>query len=106
MIQRRQDGSQDFYLNWADYKAGFGSLNGEFWLGNDNIHMLTNQDSYQLTVTLTTWDSITKYAKYVVVQFIIIRSFKIRVELRNFVAMTRVKSLSCGSTRGLSNIAW
>lgn len=43
MIQRRQDGSVDFYRNWQDYKTGFGDLSGEFWMGNDKIYELTNQ---------------------------------------------------------------
>ena len=33
VIQRRQDGTVDFYLYWADYKVGFGHLDGEYWLG-------------------------------------------------------------------------
>ena len=40
VFQRRQDGSVDFYRNWADYAAGFGSPNGEFWIGSFIIHVI------------------------------------------------------------------
>lgn len=33
MIQRRQDGTVNFYMKWDHYKRGFGSAAGEYWLG-------------------------------------------------------------------------
>ena len=52
VIQRRQDGSVDFYKGWNDYKLGFGNLNGEFWLGLDKIHRLTASKHKKLRVDL------------------------------------------------------
>ena len=46
VIQRRLNGSVDFYRGWNDYKNGFGDLQSEFWLGNEKIHQLTNQGPY------------------------------------------------------------
>lgn len=33
MIQRRMDGSVNFYRGWNEYKNGFGSIDSEFWIG-------------------------------------------------------------------------
>lgn len=43
VIQNRYEGSQDFYRNFDEYKYGFGNLAGEFWLGLDNIYLLTGK---------------------------------------------------------------
>ena len=64
IIQRRLDGCVDFYRNWTEYKEGFGSVNGEYWLGNDAIHQLTSNADYKLKLVLTDWDNTTKYAQY------------------------------------------
>ena len=64
VFQRRQDGSIDFYRGWNDYKAGFGQLNAEFWLGNDKIHRLTASRPSSLRVELEDWKGVKVYAKY------------------------------------------
>ncbi|GFO30299.1 tenascin-r [Plakobranchus ocellatus] len=52
VIQRRTTGNVDFYRDWATYKKGFGSLDDDFWLGNDNIHAITSSGTYELRVDL------------------------------------------------------
>ncbi|XP_078377827.1 tenascin-R-like [Oculina patagonica] len=64
VFQRRQDGSVDFYRGWNDYKAGFGQLTTEFWLGNDKIHRLTASRRRSLRVELEDWNGVKVYAKY------------------------------------------
>ena len=64
VIQRRADGSVDFYKNWADYKFGFGSLNNEFWLGNEKIHRLTKRKNMMIRFDLEDFDGNKKYAEY------------------------------------------
>ncbi|KAL9982294.1 hypothetical protein ACROYT_G004321 [Oculina patagonica] len=64
VFQRRLDGYVDFYLEWESYKNGFGDLNGEFWLGNDNLHRLTAADDVMLRVDLEDFDGNIRYAEY------------------------------------------
>jgi len=35
---------------WADYKAGFGSIDADFWLGLEKVHQLTSSQPYRLRV--------------------------------------------------------
>ncbi|KAG1969591.1 fibrinogen-like protein [Pimephales promelas] len=55
VIQRRQDGSVDFDQLWQAYQAGFGSLNGEFWLGLEKIHSVSKSGNYILKVQFSDW---------------------------------------------------
>ena len=64
VFQRRQDGSVDFYRGWNDYKAGFGQLTAEFWLGNDKIHRLMASRPSSLRLKLEDWNGNRVYAKY------------------------------------------
>jgi len=63
VLQKRLDGSIDFYRSWDDYKRGFGNLNSEFWLGLDKIHRLTKQRS-RVRVDLEDTTGKTAYAEY------------------------------------------
>ncbi|ROT77851.1 hypothetical protein C7M84_003449 [Penaeus vannamei] len=67
VIQRRQENpshQEDFYRTWDEYVDGFGDLTGEFWLGLDNIHALTNQTNYEIRIDLEDWDGTAKWAQY------------------------------------------
>lgn len=67
VIQRRDDFGEPretFNREWDDYKHGFGSPEVEFWLGNENIYMLTNTDEYMLRVELEDFDGNRRYAEY------------------------------------------
>ena len=64
VFQKRLDGSVDFFLDWSDYKVGFGDLNGEFWLGLDKIHRLTSDDNSMLRVDMGDFEGNTAYAEY------------------------------------------
>ena len=64
VIQRRSDGSVDFFKNWVDYKFGFGSLENEFWLGNDKIHRLTNRKNMMIRFDLEDFDGNKVFAEY------------------------------------------
>lgn len=45
-------------------QQGFGNIDGEYWLGLDNIFWLTNQGIYKLLVTLEDWTGRKTFAEY------------------------------------------
>ncbi|XP_017778485.1 PREDICTED: angiopoietin-2 [Nicrophorus vespilloides] len=67
VIQRRDDYGdprENFNRDWNDYKNGFGDPAKEFWLGNENIYMLTNNEEYILRVELEDFEGNKRYAQY------------------------------------------
>lgn len=64
VIQRRDDFGEpreNFNRDWNDYKNGFGDPAKEFWLGNENIYMLTNNEDYILRVELEDFEGNKRY---------------------------------------------
>ena len=64
VVQRRDSGSISFYRRWLEYQYGFGSLYGEFWLGNDLLHRITRQGRYKLRIDLWDWEGTRGVAEY------------------------------------------
>ena len=64
VIQRRMDGSVDFYRGWSDYRQGFGNSSGEFWIGLETMHSLTQSRTYKLRIHLEDFEGNTRYAEY------------------------------------------
>ena len=66
VFHKRFNGFVGFYRNWDEYKKGFGDLRGEYWLGNEKIHQLTEIPS-QLRVEINTTSRGNKYATYIAI---------------------------------------
>ncbi|KAI5729307.1 hypothetical protein M8J76_001207 [Diaphorina citri] len=67
VIQRRDDFGdprENFNRDWNDYKNGFGDPSKEFWMGNENIYMLTNNEEYMLRIELEDFEGNKRYAQY------------------------------------------
>jgi len=50
MIHQHLGYSFDWNRNWAQYKNGFGSIDADFWLGLQKMHLLTSSQPYSLRV--------------------------------------------------------
>ncbi|XP_056001686.1 techylectin-5A-like [Ostrea edulis] len=64
VIQRRMDGTVDFFRKWNDYKYGFGNKTGEYWLGNQRIHEIVQQGNYELRIDMSDFNGEKRYALY------------------------------------------
>uniref|UniRef100_A0A182U2W4 Fibrinogen C-terminal domain-containing protein n=1 Tax=Anopheles melas TaxID=34690 RepID=A0A182U2W4_9DIPT len=64
VLSRRFDGSLNFTRDWIDYRDGFGSPEGEYWLGLEKMHRITSSDYFQLLVHLKDYDGTVKTALY------------------------------------------
>ncbi|XP_068102733.1 microfibril-associated glycoprotein 4-like [Hyperolius riggenbachi] len=64
VIQKRMNGTLSFFRGWADYRAGFGRADAEYWLGLQNIYQLTLRKKYELRVELGDFEGNKTHARY------------------------------------------
>jgi len=64
VFQRRMDGTVNFYRPWDHYKAGFGDVDGEYWLGLENIYFLTVRRRYEIRVDMEDFSGNRAFAQY------------------------------------------
>uniref|UniRef100_A0A8D3C853 Fibrinogen C-terminal domain-containing protein n=1 Tax=Scophthalmus maximus TaxID=52904 RepID=A0A8D3C853_SCOMX len=64
VFQRRMNGNENFYRPWKQYKTGFGNVAGEYWLGLENIHLMSLRKGYELRVDMESWENEKAHAKY------------------------------------------
>uniref|UniRef100_A0A3P9J0Y4 Fibrinogen C-terminal domain-containing protein n=1 Tax=Oryzias latipes TaxID=8090 RepID=A0A3P9J0Y4_ORYLA len=64
VFQRRMDGSLNFYRPWDYYRTGFGSADGEIWLGLENLFQLCLRKKYELLVDMEDFEGNKAYARY------------------------------------------
>ncbi|XP_031573723.1 ryncolin-4-like, partial [Actinia tenebrosa] len=76
VIQKRLDGLVDFFRGWDDYKRGFGNKSGEYWLGLDAMHILTNSTENEIRIDLEDFNMKKTYAMY--------KSFKVGTESQKY----------------------
>ncbi|XP_029658375.1 angiopoietin-related protein 7 [Octopus sinensis] len=64
VVQRRLEGLTNFTRGWLEYRYGFGNPYGEFWQGNDFLHLMTSQKQYILRIDLWDWQGTRRFAEY------------------------------------------
>ncbi|XP_076587131.1 fibrinogen C domain-containing protein 1 [Chaetodon auriga] len=64
VIQRREDGSVNFFRGWNAYRDGFGKTTGEHWLGLQRIYSLTRSGGHELRIDMADFDNATAFARY------------------------------------------
>ena len=95
VIQRRADGSVNFFKNWVDYKIGFGSIENEFWFGNEKIHRLTKRKNMMIRFDLEDVDGNKAFAEY--------KMFYIDGESENYRARVSGYSGTAGDSFSFTN---
>ncbi|XP_029469403.1 fibrinogen-like protein 1-like protein [Rhinatrema bivittatum] len=65
VIQRNSYNSKtNWNVPWESYKQGFGSPQGDHWLGNQPVHLLTSQKLYKVRFVLRDAIGVERFADY------------------------------------------
>ncbi|XP_001985523.2 angiopoietin-related protein 7 [Drosophila grimshawi] len=64
VVQRRFNGTVDFFRDWSEYRSGFGDLEGEFFMGLEKLHRMTNSVQCELYIKLVDFHNVVRYAHY------------------------------------------
>ncbi|XP_055854919.1 angiopoietin-2 [Episyrphus balteatus] len=67
---------ENFNRSWNEYRDGFGSLEKDFWMGNEFLHQLTYADNYELRIELEDFEGIKAWVEY--------STFRINAERYNY----------------------
>ncbi|CAH1175672.1 unnamed protein product [Phaedon cochleariae] len=71
VIQRRDNYMpiHNFNVSWKEYKNGFGNMHTDFWMGNDFLHMFSNENNLVLKIELEDFEknfAMAEYSNFVV----------------------------------------
>uniref|UniRef100_A0A9J7XYR0 Angiopoietin 1 n=1 Tax=Cyprinus carpio carpio TaxID=630221 RepID=A0A9J7XYR0_CYPCA len=89
-----KNGVYTINISPQETKKGFGSVSAEHWLGNEFVHILTNQKQYALHVELTDWDGHQAFSQY--------DSFHIDSEKHNYRLFLKSHSGTAGRQSSLA----
>lgn len=64
VVQQRINGKEEFFRNWVSYRDGFGSFEGDFFLGLEKIYRLTKIQPHVLYIHMELFNGSTQYACY------------------------------------------
>ncbi|XP_037710486.1 fibrinogen-like protein A [Drosophila subpulchrella] len=64
IFQRRSDASENFNRDWKHYKAGFGNIKRDFFIGLEKLHLITKAHHCQVLIELRDKKGHRRYAHY------------------------------------------
>ncbi|KAM8715352.1 hypothetical protein ACLKA7_002413 [Drosophila subpalustris] len=64
VIASRSSSDLNFFRNWTEYKRGFGSLTGDFFVGLDKLNAITVSQPHELYIYLEDFDGNKRFAMY------------------------------------------